>query len=213
MISLLGDMQTLGDGAFADIGDRPSAGQSAGFNPLWDGPAGLGLTGVGEGGGGRGAGIGIGNIGTIGRVGGIGVGVGGCGNGHCASGQVAGAHQTKAPSLRCGPPPGHPELGCTTQVHGRLMPEVVQRVVRANYGRFRSCYADALSANPALEGRVSVKFLIDSDGTVTFAEDAGSDLANAKVVDCIVHSFRRLEFPAPTGGVVSVVYPLVLSST
>ena len=44
------------------------------------------------------------------------------------------------------------------QVNGRLPPEVIQRIVRQNFGRFRLCYEDGLKSNPELAGRVTVKF-------------------------------------------------------
>ena len=110
----------------------------------------LGLSGVGEGGGGRGEGIGLGNIGTIGHGAGTGTGQG-FGNGH---GRLGGAHQTRSPSLRQG----------TTTVNGRLPPEVIQRIVRQNFGRFRLCYENGLRTNPNLSGRVAVKFVIDRFG-------------------------------------------------
>ena len=117
------------------------------------GAGGLGLSGIGEGGGGRGEGIGLGNIGTIGHGAGTGTGQG-FGNGH---GRLGGAHQTRPPSLRQG----------ATQVNGRLPPEVIQRIVRQNFGRFRLCYENGLRTNPNLQGRVAVKFVIDRDGAVS----------------------------------------------
>ena len=173
---------------------------------------GLGLSGGGEGAGGRGEGIGLGTIGTLGH------GAGGCGGG-CngrGSGRLGGSHVTRSPTLRCGGTPEDEQRGashgCVTQVNGRIPPEAVQRVVRQNYGRFRVCYEHGLAKNPSLEGRVAVKFVIDRTGAVALAADAGSDLPDATVRDCIVRAFSDLSFPQPEGGIVTVVYPLVLSS-
>lgn len=99
-----------------------------------------------------------------------------------------------------------------TTVTGQLPPEVVQRIVRHNLGRFRRCYEDGLKTSPALHGRVVVKFGIDATGTVTAPTDGGSDLPDKTVVQCIVHGFDKLEFPAPEGGTVSVVYPMVFTA-
>jgi hypothetical protein len=57
-----------------------------------------------------------------------------------------------------------------------------------------------------------VKFVIDRSGAVSTAADAGSDLADRAVITCIVHAFENLSFPQPEGGVVTVVYPLLLES-
>jgi hypothetical protein len=58
---------------------------------------------------------------------------------------------------------------------------------------------------------VTVKFVIDRRGSVALAADGGSELADPSVVSCVVRSFNDLSFPEPAGGVVSVVYPIVLS--
>jgi hypothetical protein len=161
------------------------------------GAGGLGLSGVGEGGGGRGEGIGLGNIGTIGHGAGTGTGQG-FGNGH---GRLGGAHQTRSPSLRQG----------ATQVNGRLPQEVIQRIVRQNFGRFRLCYENGLRTNPNLQGRVAIKFVIDRSGSVSTASDGGSDLPDQSVVSCVVRGFGNLSFPQPEGGIVTVVYPIIFS--
>jgi hypothetical protein len=162
------------------------------------GVAGLGLSGCGcDGAGGRGEGIGIGTIGTIGHGLGHGIG-GGVGSGH---GHLDGGHTPGPPFLRSG----------ATTVNGRLPPETIQHVVRQNFGRFRACYADALRASPSLEGRVVVKFVIGRDGSVDSAADGGSDIPS-NVSECVVRRFGDLSFPEPSGGVVTVVYPLVFTS-
>src|SRR6187431_1949776 len=161
------------------------------------GAGGLGLSGIGEGGGGRGEGIGLGNIGTLGHGAGTGTGQG-FGAGH---GRLGGSHQTKAPKVRMG----------ATQVSGRLPPEVIQRIVRQNYGRFRMCYEQGLGRNPNLEGRVSARFVIGRDGAVSNASNGGSDLPDSGVVKCVISAFYGLSFPQPEGGIVTVVYPIMLS--
>jgi hypothetical protein len=161
------------------------------------GAGGLGLSGVGEGGGGRGEGIGLGNIGTIGHGAGTGTGQG-FGNGH---GRLGGSHATRAPSIRQG----------TTQVNGRLPPEVIQRIVRQNFGRFRLCYENGMRTNPNLAGRVAVKFVIDRSGAVSTSSDGGSDLPDQGVVQCVVRGFGNLSFPQPEGGIVTVVYPIIFN--
>ncbi len=69
---------------------------------------------------------------------------------------------------------------------GRSSPEVIQRVVRQNDGRFRSCYQRGLQANPNLTGRVMVKFAIDRHGQVAVATDGGSDFPDAAVRRCVI---------------------------
>lgn len=161
------------------------------------GSGGLGLTGIGEGGGGRGEGIGLGDVGTYGHGTGCrGDGCGqGIGNGH---GRLGGTHKTASPKFRPG----------TTSVSGRLPPEVIQRIVRQNFGRFRMCYEKGLAQNPNLTGRVAVRFVINGDGAVSNAANGNSDLPDSSTVSCVVSSFYSLSFPAPENGVVTVVYPI-----
>lgn len=161
------------------------------------GAGGLGLSGIGEGGGGRGEGIGLGSIGTIGHGAGTGSGQG-FGSGH---GRLGGTHKTRAPQVRMG----------TTQVNGRLPPEVIQRIVRQNYGRFRLCYENGLRTNPNLQGRVAVRFVIGRDGAVSNVSNGGSDLPDASVIQCVIRAYYGLSFPQPEGGIVTVVYPIMFS--
>jgi hypothetical protein len=101
-------------------------------------------------------------------------------------------------------------MGATT-VSGRLPPEVIQRIVRQNYGRFRLCYENGLRNNPNLQGRVSVRFVIGRDGSVSNVGNAGSDLPDPAVVSCVTRAYYGLSFPQPEGGIVTVVYPIMFS--
>lgn len=99
----------------------------------------------------------------------------------------------------------------STTVNGRLPPETIQRVVRANNPRYRRCYEQGLQKDPKLTGRVTVKFVIGRDGSVTSAQDGGSDIGDPTVTSCVVRVFSSLRFPEPEGGIVTVTYPLVFS--
>jgi len=166
---------------------------------------GVGLWGTGEGGGGTADVIGLDHVNTVGGGGGgkgpFGIGKGdkdGMGNGH---GPGGGGHVAKAPVLR----------NPTVETNGRLPAEVIQRIVRQNFGRFRLCYEAGLRSNPGLSGRVATKFVIGRDGAVAQASDAGSDLPDQQVVSCVVRSFHNLSFPQPEGGIATVTYPIILT--
>jgi hypothetical protein len=129
--------------------------------------------------------IGLGNIGTLG-----------------GSRLTAGdAGRTRSASIRQG----------AITVNGRLPPEVIQRIVRQNFGRFRLCYENGLRSNPALQGRVSVTFVIARDGSISSAKDGGSDLPDTGVVQCVVRGFGNLSFPQPEAGIVTVTFPLIFN--
>ena len=94
---------------------------------------------------------------------------------------------------------------------GRLPPEVVRRIIRQNFGRFRLCYENGLRRNPNLQGRVAVRFVIGADGAVSNLGNGGSDMPDGGVVSCIVRAFADLSFPKPERGIVTVVYPIMFS--
>jgi hypothetical protein len=95
-----------------------------------------------------------------------------------------------------------------TSVTGSLPLEIIQRIVRQNFGRFRICYDKGRRITPDLHGRVTAKFVIDASGAVTSTADGGSDLPDQDVVDCVVRGFGNLSFPPPEAGAVSVTYPI-----
>ena len=165
------------------------------------GAGGLGLSGIGEGGGGRGEGIGLGSMGYLGH------GAGGAGGGGAGGG-------ARRPPRRRGPPPPPPPppaRGGPPPVGGHLPPEVIQRIVRQNFGRFRLCYENGLRSSPSLAGRVAVRFVIGRDGAVSSVGNGGSDLPDPAVISCVVRAFYGLSFPQPDSGIVTVVYPIMFS--
>ncbi len=161
---------------------------------------GLDLSGLEEGGGGQAHTIGMDGLPTLGHTGTC-SGPGPCdGIGH-GTGLRGGGHVSRFVAPRYGNP----------QTNGHLPAEVIQRIVRQNDGRYRFCYENGLKANPNLQGRVTVRFLIDRGGAVAVASDAGSDIPDERVRRCVVSSFAALSFPPPDSGVVTVVYPIVFS--
>jgi hypothetical protein len=109
--------------------------------------------------------------------------------------------QPKPPGVKLGP-----------QVTNHIPVEIVQRPVRARFACFRRCYQAGLVRDAKLAGRVSVKFVIeDGTGNVVSVEDAGSNLSDEAVVTCVIDEFKELHFPAPEGGDITVVYPIVFT--
>lgn len=159
--------------------------------------SGLGVSGTERGGGGLGFGIAMGNIGTCAGLNCYGNGKDGWGG---SVGRRGNEHQTKVPTVR----PGE------TIASGRLPKEVIQRIVRQNYGRFRACYEIGLRTNPNLEGRVTARFVIGRDGAVSNVSSSG-DLPDAAVKSCVASAFYGLSFPTPDNGIVTVSYPIMLT--
>jgi TonB family protein len=96
-------------------------------------------------------------------------------------------------------------------VSGRLPTDVVQRVVRQRFGRFRMCYEQALARDKTLRGRLSVRFVVGRDGSVSNVSIADSELGNP-LQSCVASAFAGATFPAPEGGIVTVVYPLIFET-
>jgi len=94
---------------------------------------------------------------------------------------------------------------------GRLPPEVIQKIVREEYARLRGCYEEGLRRDPTLTGRVTTRFVIARDGTVSQVSNGGSDLPDPVALECMFDVFRTLVFPRPDGGIITVVYPIMFS--
>jgi outer membrane biosynthesis protein TonB len=109
-----------------------------------------------------------------------------------------------------GPGGGSVSAGAA-QVTGSLAPEVISRVVRQSFDRIQACYSAGLRANPALQGRVSIKLVIGKNGGTKSATVASSDLADKEVTSCVAKVFASLSFPQPEREEVTVVYPVAFS--
>ncbi len=116
--------------------------------------------------------------------------------------QVTARRGLGAPTTKMGP----------AAITGRLPPEVIRRMLGQNLGRVRLCYEGGLKNNPALAGRVAVKFKIGAKGDVESAVDGGSTLPDQSVVSCITRAMQHLSFPEPEDKkTVTVTQPYDLS--
>jgi hypothetical protein len=120
------------------------------------------------------------------------------------------SNRPAASALPSGAAPPKVKLGATT-VSGRIPPRVIQHVVRSSFEKFRTCYEAGLGRNSSLEGRVSIRFVIDRTGKVSNVTDGGSDIPDAEVVSCVLKTMATVEFPAPANGIVTVVYPIMFA--
>jgi hypothetical protein len=102
--------------------------------------------------------------------------------------------------------------GVPSQPHGFLDREVIQRVVRQHVARVQYCYERALTKNPNLGGKITLRWTITMTGAVSAAAVTGSDMDDAQMQSCIVNVISSMQFPAPRGGVVEVSYPFVFKA-
>ncbi len=93
---------------------------------------------------------------------------------------------------------------------GSINPGVIAKTLAKHVGAFQYCYNKALRSNAKLSGELKVIFLIKIDGSVSNAEMDFEGPASKfkKLTSCIKRVFRRIRFPKPKGGEVTVGYPL-----
>jgi TonB family protein len=167
------------------------------------GLGGLNTKGTGAGGGGTGQRtLGLGGLGTLGRYGrGVGPGDGpGIGYGDAAG--KLGTRRAKTPEV----------IGSIGSVQGVLDKEIIRRIVRRHLNEVKYCYEQALAKQPKLDGRVVTKFTISGTGQVIAAFVQSSTLGSPAVEMCVASAIKRWEFPAPSGGGLSMVsYPFTFS--
>jgi len=155
------------------------------------GVLGMGLKGSGGGGGGTGNTIGIGAVGTRGVAGGEGKYGTGIGMGKKSSADI---------SITQSDP----------EVTGSMDPELIRRVVRSHLDQLKYCYDNALTRNPKLTGKVSVRWIITEAGTVASSNVVGTTTNTPELDRCIAGRVLTWIFPKPKGGGVAVVtYPFV----
>jgi tetratricopeptide (TPR) repeat protein len=114
------------------------------------------------------------------------------------SGRLGGSHKTSVPTLRDG--------GVT--VVGGLPKEVVRRIVRHVFGRFRLCYDNELRALPELRGVVTVRFVVRPDGVPSAATIVSNTTGRPALAACVAHWVATVRFPEPEDGKVTVTYPI-----
>ena len=82
----------------------------------------------------------------------------------------------------------------------------IRRAIRAQMGRFRGCYEQALLKDPKLEGKVVAKFTIGVKGDVVESTAEGMPAIDA----CVAGVIKTIKFPA-YGSVMIVNYPFAFA--
>ncbi len=100
---------------------------------------------------------------------------------------------------------------------GSLSRKEIYAVVSKNKGAIRYCYESQLMRYPTLRGKVTVDFIINTDGSVRTVKIDKSSIRPAaprdKVNRCLVKFVKRWRFPKPRGGKVRVIYPFTFGRT
>jgi hypothetical protein len=97
------------------------------------------------------------------------------------------------------------------EVRGELDPALIRTVMARNMNGIRYCYGRALMADPTLQGKVTVSFVIGTSGTVVSASVRESTFPDPAVPSCLSARILRLSFPPPKGGIVVVDWPFTFA--
>ncbi len=94
---------------------------------------------------------------------------------------------------------------------GNMDAALIDQVVKQHLNQYRYCYQRELQRNHQLSGKVTLKWIIASDGSVSSANVKRETIGNSAVTRCMLNVARRMRFPAPKGGIVIVSYPFLFS--
>ena len=89
-------------------------------------------------------------------------------------------------------------------VDGKIDKKSVMAVIRRRQDGFQACYETALKANSKLAGKIVVEFTIGEDGKVTEARVVKDSMNSGETNNCVVSLLKRLRFPAPADGEVTI---------
>ena len=96
---------------------------------------------------------------------------------------------------------------------GALDRSLIDKVIKRHMAQIRYCYQRELTKNPAIKGKIVIKFVIAKDGSVSSANTKSSTMGSPTVENCVVSRFMRMQFPEPKGGgIVIVSYPFFFSA-
>jgi hypothetical protein len=101
-----------------------------------------------------------------------------------------------------------PSLGASS---GRLSPERIEQVATGELPALRVCYERVLARSRNVAGQINVHFVIGVDGRVSHVRAEHNNVPDCDAVRCVLDVFRGLHFPAPEGGSVHVLYPILLA--
>ncbi len=95
---------------------------------------------------------------------------------------------------------------------GQIDRSLVDAVVKRHLREIKYCYQRELQKVPTLGGKVTVKFVIAGDGSVSSAVTKTTTLGNSAAEACINSRFRHMQFPAlKAGGIAIVSYPFLFA--
>jgi hypothetical protein len=118
-------------------------------------------------------------------------------------------HEWAAPPEAAPEPAPEPELAIAMLGFASIDKSMIRRVIEEHRGAIDQCYALALRYDPNLEGRLSVRFVIEPDGRVGEIDLADDTLTDPCVGRCVIAAGKQLwQFPRiPGAGTITINYP------
>jgi hypothetical protein len=159
------------------------------------------------------------------QVGGVGVASSGNGGLRSAKGAGGTGSMRGGGSLRAGGPGevGTGEKGAERAVRAvvkdsapesvdsTLDASAIANAIRQRIGAVKACYEAGLKRNPAIGGKLSVRFAISNVGKVTSVDIEGDTMHDDDVAGCVKSRIQSWRFPPGGGG--EVVYPFVFQAS
>jgi TonB family protein len=90
--------------------------------------------------------------------------------------------------------------------------DMIRKKVRGYLPELEVAYTAAIRRNPALKGKLVVRFRIDPSGKISRAVSMGSTFEDGAFTAVILEKVRRWTFDPPAGQTVEVQYPFVFLS-
>jgi hypothetical protein len=116
------------------------------------------------------------------------------------SDRLGGTHRKKVPIVRWG----------KVTVSEGIPADLVRRVMRQNFGRFRLCYEAGLKRAPKLRGSVALHYTIELDASISSVSTEGSTVPDREVLACFAKAVVGLSFPRPERAPVNVSFEVQL---
>jgi len=88
---------------------------------------------------------------------------------------------------------------------GSIDNKSVEGVTRAGLRGMHSCFNPAMRKRHFLSGKITIRFVVDPDGTVSQAAPKTSTLDNQAVETCLAKRFTDLVFPMPRASGIAII--------
>ena len=99
------------------------------------------------------------------------------------------------------------------KVEGHLDRGEIQKVINSHIHELQGCFERQLIVSPNLAGKVTFEWVIGTGGAVTVVKIKTSTLSSNEATSCMQAAIHRWQFPAPSGGQVTVIYPIALANS